>query len=185
HMDGTVGRDAIDALVRSAAAHGFRSLRLKYAGGEATLNAALVLELQHHAVARCADAGLSLSAVVLSNGVAVRPAFAGELRARGIRIMVSLDGIGAANDAQRPTIGGQPSSPMVMRTVDMLLGLGLAPHISITITSRNVAAVAAAVRFALERGLTFSFNFFRDNDCAASFADLQYEEQAMISGLRE
>lgn len=41
------------------------------------------------------------------------------------------------------------------------------------------------VWFALERDLTFSFNLFRDNDCAASFADLQYEEQAMVRGLRD
>jgi uncharacterized protein len=183
-MDGELGRQAVDALVRSATAHRFRSLRLKYAGGEASLNAALLLQLHDHAAARCAEAGLGLGAVVLSNGVAIRPAFAGELKARGIRMMVSLDGIGPANDAQRPTLGGRPSSALVMRTVDMLLGIGLAPHISITITSRNVAAVAGVVRFALERGLTFSFNFFRDNDCAASFADLQYEEQAMLGGLR-
>jgi uncharacterized protein len=184
-MDNTVGRAAVDALVRSAADHRFRSLRLKYAGGEASLNAATLLELHDHAVTRCAAAGLALSAVVLSNGVAIPAALAGELKARGIRMMISLDGIGAANDAQRPTVAGRPSSAMVTRTVETLLGIGLAPHISITITSRNVTAVAEVVRFALERGLTFSFNFFRDNDCAASFADLQYEEHAMVSGLRD
>ncbi len=39
------------------------------------------------------------------------------------------------------------------------------------------------VRYALDRDLTFSLNFFRDNDFAASFPDLRYEEQAMIDGL--
>ena len=38
------------------------------------------------------------------------------------------------------------------------------------------------VRYALDRDLTFSLNFFRDNDCAATFADLQYEEKDMIGG---
>lgn len=184
-MDHTVARDAVDSLVRSTVDHGFQSLRLKYAGGEASLNTAVLLALHDYATARCDETGLGLNAVLLSNGVAISNALAGDLKARDIRVMISLDGIGAAHDAQRPTVAGRPSSAMVMRTVDRLLGAGLVPHISITITSRNVAAVAPVVRFALERELTFSFNFFRDNDCAASFADLQYEEHAMVGGLRD
>lgn len=184
-MTRDVARDSVDALVRSAVRHGFRTLRLKYAGGEASMNAAVVVELHDYALARCADAGLTLSAVLLSNGVAINDHLAGELKARDIRVMISLDGIGAAHDAQRPTVGGKPSSAMVTRTVDRLIAAGLSPHISITITGRNVDAVADVVRFALERELTFSFNFFRDNDCAATFTDLQYEEQAMVGGLRD
>lgn len=184
-MDHSVAQDAVDSLVRSTVDHGFRSLRLKYAGGEASLNAAVLLALHDYAIARCDETGLGLSAVLLSNGVAISDALARDLKARDIRVMISLDGIGAAHDAQRPTVAGRPSSAMVVRTVDRLLSAGLASHISITITSRNVAAVAPVVRFALERELTFSFNFFRDNDCAASFADLQYDEHAMVSGLRD
>jgi uncharacterized protein len=184
-MDHSIAHDAVDSLVRAAVDHGFRSLRLKYAGGEASLNAAVLLALHDHAIARCDETGLGLSAVLLSNGVAISDALASDLKARDIRVMISLDGIGAAHDAQRPTVAGRPSSVMVMRTVERLRSAGLAPHISITITSRNVATVATVVRFALERGLTFSFNFFRDNDCAAGVADLQYDEHAMVSGLRD
>ena len=61
-------------------------------------------------------------------------AFARQLADRDIRVMISLDGIGAAHDAQRPTLGGKPSSAMVMRTVDRLIAVGVSPHISITIT---------------------------------------------------
>ena len=98
--------------------------------------------------------------------------------------MVSLDGIGAAHDAQRPTVGGRPSFTMVERSIDRLRAAGVAPHLSITITGRNVADVAPVVRFALERDLTFSFNFFRDNACSTAVADLRYEEAGMIAGLR-
>jgi uncharacterized protein len=182
-MDADVARSAVDALVRSATDNGFRSLRLKYAGGEATLNAKGLLDLHDYAAERCADAGLAFSAVVLSNGLAISAALARQLLAREIRVMISLDGLGELNDAQRPTVGGRASSPMVMRTIERLLAVGLAPHISITITSRSVDGIADVVRFALERDLTFSFNFFRDNDCAATFNDLQYEERAMIDGL--
>lgn len=182
-MDDTVSRDAVDALVASAVRHGFGALRLKYAGGEASLNSRVLLALHDHAAASCAAAGLGLSAVLLSNGVVISDALAGDLKARDIRVMISLDGIGEAHDAQRPTVGGKPSFARVVRTIDRLVDAGLPPHISVTITSRNVDAVAEVVRFALDRDLTFSFNFFRDNDCAASFADLQYSERAMLDGL--
>jgi len=183
HMGDEVGREAVDALVRSARANGFRSLRLKYAGGEASLNSAVLLALHDYAAQQAASSGIELSAVLLSNGVAISERLAGELRQRDIRVMISLDGIGAAHDAQRPTVNGRPSSPMVSRTIDRLVRCGLRPHLSITITNRNLAAVAEVVRFALERDLTFSLNFFRDNDCAASFADLQYQEREMITGV--
>jgi uncharacterized protein len=180
-MDHETARGTVDALVRSAVDNGFRSIRLKYAGGEASLNISVLLAMHDHAVTRW----IGLSTVLLSNGVALSERFAAELAARRIAVMVSLDGIGAAHDAQRPTLSGRPSSTMVVRSIDRLVRAGVAPHISITITSRNVDAIAPVVRFALQRDLTFSFNFFRDNACAAGFADLQYEEAAMIQGLRQ
>lgn len=182
-MDDSIGRDAIDALLRSASANGFQSLRLKYAGGEASLNSSVLLALHDYAVQGAASRGIGLSAVLLSNGVAIPVRLAGQLKDRDIRVMISLDGIGAAHDAQRPTVTGKPSSRLVERTIDRLVEHGLAPHLSITITHRNVAGIAQVVRFALERELTFSFNFFRDNDCAAGFTDLQYQEQELIAGV--
>lgn len=183
-MTRDIARDAVDSLVDSALRNGFRALRLKYAGGEASLVAGTVIDLHDYASARCAENGLRLTAVLLSNGVAIREDFARQLGDREIGVMISLDGIGAAHDAQRPTLNGKPSSALVVRTIDALCGFGLRPHISITVTGRNVGDIAPVVRFALERDLTFSFNFFRDNECAATFADLQYEETEMVAGIR-
>jgi len=184
-MDDATARATVDALVRSALDNEFRSMRLKYAGGEASLNTAVLFAMHDYAVTRCAESGLGLSTVLLSNGVAISERLARELAEREVAVMVSLDGLGAAHDTQRPTLSGRPSSPMVVRSIERLIQAGHPPHISITITSRNVNAIAPVVRFALERALTFSFNFFRDNACAAGFADLQYEEEAMIAGLRK
>jgi uncharacterized protein len=183
-MDSGTARDSVDALVRSAVANGFTALRLKYAGGEASLNAGVLLDVHEYAAARCAEAGLGLSAVLLSNGVAISRRLVQELKRLGIRVMISLDGIGDAHDAQRPTLTGDPSAARVLKTIDKLCAGGVHPHLSITITSRNVGAVAEVVRFGLDRDLTFSFNFFRDNECASAFTDLQYEEQALLDGLR-
>ncbi|MFI9012129.1 radical SAM protein [Actinosynnema sp. NPDC053489] len=182
-MDAATGRQTVDALVGSALRHGFRALRLKYAGGEASLNPDVLFDLHDYAAARCAEHGLELSAVLLSNGVAIPDRLAARLLERDVNLMISLDALGEAHDAQRPTRAGKPSARRVVRTVDRLVGLGLKPHLSITVTGRTTGDVAAVVRFALERDLTFSFNFFRDNDCAAGAADLRYEERALVSGL--
>jgi uncharacterized protein len=182
-MDERTGLAAVDAVLASALAHGFRAVKLKYAGGEASLNKKLVLRLDSYARERAAEQGLVLEASLLSNGVALPPAFVDALKEAGVRIMVSLDGVGRDHDAQRPTVGGKPSFRSVEKTIARLLAQHYPPHLSITITSGNAAGVADTVRFALDRGLTFSLNFFRDNDCAANIRDLQYTDRQMIDGL--
>lgn len=182
-MDESTGRAAVRAVIQSAVEHGFPAVKLKYAGGEASMNSRLVADLHAYAQSLAAQHKLRLHATILSNGVVLAPAFMKMLKAEGIRVMISLDGIGARHDAQRPTVNGRPSFQHVERTIKRLIEQDLTPHLSITITNRNVDGIADVVRFALERELTFSINFFRDNDCAASFPDLRYEEQALISSL--
>jgi uncharacterized protein len=184
-MDETVGRAAVEAVIRSAVEHRFKAVKLKYAGGEASLNHHVIMALHNHARMLAGQSGLQLYATLLSNGVALPPGLVELLKTDGIRVMISLDGVGDLHDVQRPFVNGKPSFHFVERTIARLIEEGHPPHISITITNRNLEGLADAVRFALERDLTFSLNLFRENDCAAGFADLRYEEQAMIDALRE
>jgi uncharacterized protein len=182
-MDEPVGMASVEAVVRSAVVHGFPAVKLKYAGGEASLNHRLMLKMHARAKELAASHSLRLYATLLSNGVALPPSLVETLKAEGIGIMISLDGMGARHDIQRPFASGKPSFYLVERTIAQLMEQGHPPHLSITITNRNADGVADVVRFALERDLTFSLNLFRDNDCAASYPDLQYEESAIISAL--
>ena len=141
--------------------------------------------MQAHAEKLAQRHGLQLHATLLSNGVKLSPSLIDVLKNKGIRVMVSLDGIGAAHDAQRPFVSGKPSFIHVEKTIAQLVALGHAPHLSITVTNLNAPYLAEVVRFALDHDLTFSLNFFRDNDCAASFPELRYQEQAMISALQD
>ncbi len=184
-MDEATGTAAVEAVVASAVRHGFRAVKLKYAGGEASLNHRLMVRLHRLARERTAQHGLRLDATLLTNGVALPVSLVETLKAEGIKVMISLDGVGEQHDRQRPTINGRPSFPLVEATIARLVERGLAPHLSITITNRNAEGLADVVRFALDRDLTFSLNFFRDNECAASFADLQYTEQAIIEAMLE
>jgi uncharacterized protein len=184
-MDETVGRAAVEAVMRSAVEHNFSAVKLKYAGGEASLNYRLMLALHTYARELAAQHSLELHATLLSNGVALPQPLLHALQSEGIRLMISLDGIGRQHDDQRPFANGRASFHFVERTIARLIEQGHSPHLSITITNRNAAGLSDVVRFALQRDLTFSLNFFRDNDCAAGIADLKYEEQSMISALLE
>jgi uncharacterized protein len=113
----------------------------------------------------------------------VRPTFVAALKASDVRVMVSLDGVYSPHDTERPTLSGQRSFRFVERGIARLLAQDHPPHLSITITSQSASGVVDAVRFALDRGLTFSLNFFRDNECAADGADLRYTERQMIEGV--
>ena len=182
-MDEKTGHAAVDAVMASAVANRFAAVKLKYAGGEASLNYRLMLSIHERAKEQAARHGLRLYATMLSNGVKLAPNLVESLKSEGIRVMISLDGIGDQHDQQRPFVNGKPSFKFVDRTIGDLIARDHRPHLSITITNRNAAGLADVVRYALERDLTFSLNFFRDNDCSAGFTDLQYSEQSMISAL--
>jgi len=184
-MDTSVGLAAVEAVINSALAHGFPAVKFKYAGGEASLNHRLVLRMAEHARELTARHGLRLYETLLSNGVSLPRPLVRSLKAEDIRIMISLDGIGETHDAQRPFVNGKPSFQFVERTIAQLIEQDYRPHLSITMTNRNASGVADVVRYALERDLTFSLNFFRDNDCAASFPDLRYEERTIIAALQD
>lgn len=91
------------------------------------------------------ESGLALSEVVLSNGVFIKPQQAQWLKAEGVKLMISLDGVGEVHDRQRPDVHGNPTFAAVEHTVDqVLLPLGIQPDISITVTALNADGIADA-----------------------------------------
>jgi radical SAM protein with 4Fe4S-binding SPASM domain len=183
-MDEATGLAAVEAVFRSAVRNGFRAVKLKYASGEATLNFRLVETLHRHACDLAARLELELREVVLSNGVALTRTMIALMRDAGMRLMISLDGIGAAHDAQRVFANGHGSFAVVARAVDRAVTLGLPPHLSITITGRNADHLPKAVAFALDRDLRFNLNFYRENDCSASTTDLAADQARIVAGMR-
>lgn len=102
----------------------------------------------------------------------------------GIKLAISMDGIGADHDQQRPMRKGGGSFVAIEQTIDnVLLPRGLKPDITITVTRLNADGIDKAVRWALERDLPVSLNFYRANSIAASRTDLQLEEAAIIKGM--
>lgn len=176
-MSQSVGKASIDAVIRSAMNSKFDGIRLKYAGGEPTLNHKLILELDEYAKQQTTEAGLNYEGVVLSNGVALSESLINEFLSRGIRLMISLDGIEEAHNSQRIFVNGLGSFDWVKRSLEKLKRNGLVPFISVTITGNNVYGLPDTVDFLLEQALPFNINFFRDFGCAVK--DLRLENEKL------
>jgi uncharacterized protein len=184
-MSEEVGIQAIEAVFRAAEQSDFRAVKLKYAGGEAALHFKLVHQLHTYARQLAAEKGFELRAVVLSNGTVWTSAMAHWLIDSGVKLMISLDGVGPTHDAQRPDLLGRGTFARIEHTVDkILLPAGVRPDISITITGRNAFGAADAVAWAIERDLPFSLNFYRENLLSANYQDLKLEEGQIIEGMR-
>ncbi len=114
------GKQSVDAVFRSAIANGFQSVKLKFSGGESTMNFSLLLELYDYARSQALEKGLGLAGVVLTNGVGITERMIDALQERKIKLSISLDGVGEYHDAQRKFINGKGSFNLVERSLDSL-----------------------------------------------------------------
>jgi uncharacterized protein len=182
------GLRAIDSLIDTTIRRGFRELKLKYAGGEAALHYRLIQQLHSHATTRAAESGIGLRAVVLSNGTVMPHAFADWLAETGVRLMISVDGVGADHDVQRPWKGsaglGTGAFAALERNLEQrILPRGIRPDISITLTGRTAHTAHTAVGWAIEHDLPFSLNFYRESAQSAGYKALRLEERQIIDGM--
>jgi uncharacterized protein len=184
HMADDTSKRAVDALIRSAVSYRYNGIHLTYAGGEATLRFPQVIVTHDYALQQCQKFGLSLSSSMLSNGVALPVRYIQQLKQRQISLMISLDGIGAQHDQQRPFVNGQGSFTFVDRTIIRLLEYGLTPYINVTVTQRNLAELPSLLAYLLRHDLPFGLNYYRDNDCSTHVSDLQFDNEQMITGMR-
>ncbi len=186
-MSEATGLQAVESIFRTAQQNGFKRVKLKYAGGEATLHFKLVRRLHQRAAELAAETGLALKEVVLSNGVHLRQDDAAWLSANGVKLMISLDGVGELHNRLRPLPTHAPFDTFhhVQHTIDnVLLPLGIKPDVTMTVTAVNAHGAADLVRWSLiDRDLPTSFNFYRQNLLSATRAELDLEEKTLIEGM--
>jgi uncharacterized protein len=174
----------VDAVFRSASIHNYKTVYLKYAGGEASLQINTVIALHDYATQLAQQHKIVLQACILSNGVFFSPTMIKALQERHIGVTISLDGIGDNHDNQRPFLNGRGSFKYVDRSIAKLLTHGLVPAISVTVSQRNLAGLPQLIEYILERDLPFSINYYRAHTNSLQIQNLRFEEQAMIAGMR-
>lgn len=183
-MPEDIGRATVDAILRSAQRHGFQQVKLKFAGGEATLNLKRVFDIHAYAIEQAQRMGIGIDTVVLSNGVAIGERAIEAFTERGIQVSISLDGLADAHDSQRPFKNGKGSFAWVNRTLERLVKRGIKPFISITLSNRNADGLADLIQYVVDRDLPFNINFFRENDCAAPHTDLKLLDDKIIDAMQ-
>ena len=185
HMAVPVGLRALEQVFYTARKHGFKAVKIKYAGGEPTLNFKLVQQLHQKTADLAARGGLATREVILTNGTCLQNWQADWFLENQVRMMISLDGTSGLHDQLRPCRQtGHGSFARVAAAIDhLLLPRGLKPSISITITQLNAHGVADAVRWALDRQLPVSLNFYRQPQSSSSKSELALEEETLIQGM--
>lgn len=182
-MSESIGRRTVTATFDAAAEGGYTAVKLKYAGGEPTLVFGLVQALHRHAQQAAQRTGIALRELLLSNGVRLTDAIIRYLHDEGINVMISLDGVGAWHDRQRPTVHGAGSFVAVAAAIDRCLAHHVTPDLSITVTAQNADGLAQAVEFALDRNLRFNLNFVRNHEAVLATAT-PAEDATLIAGVR-
>jgi uncharacterized protein len=185
HMAEDTSRQAVDALFRSALRQGFKRVRVKYAGGEASLYLHRVLALHTYASQLAEQHGIAFSAYIISNGVALSEHAIEQFKAHKIAVTISLDGIGAYHDQQRFFGNRQGSFKYVDRTISRLLASDVVPYINVTVSRRNLDGLPSLMSYILERDMPFALSYYRENACSAHLGDLQFTDDQMITGMRE
>jgi uncharacterized protein len=179
-----IAQKTVQAIFRSAQANVFSRVKLKYSGGEPTLNFKALLAAQFEAEKLRSQTGIALDAVMLTNGFHLTDQQIDLLLEHKIRVMVSVDGLQASHDLNRPAVNRDVSSfAHAAQTMDRLLERGLAPHISITLTRLNLSAVPEWVEKILEKNLTCSLNFYRPVPDSTQAALLACKPEDLIKGM--
>jgi uncharacterized protein len=177
------GLRAVEIAVKTAARRGWHKVQIKYAGGEPSLCLERVLQIHAHACSQAAAQGLQLDGVLLTNGTFLSPDMLNRIAGPGLRLMISLDGLGSDHDKQRINPRAQSTAQLVMRNIDLAATVpGLRLNISITVTRQNAASLTETVAWVSERSLPFNLNFFRDNDhvAQAEAMALQFDDDEQI-----
>ncbi|MDM8527395.1 SPASM domain-containing protein [Anaerolineales bacterium HSG24] len=177
------GQASIAATFRSAVKHNYKTVKLKYSGGEAMLRFPLIRQLHQYAQQLAKQHDMALEGVILSNGTLLKSEIIKQIQQLDLRLMISLDGLGLYQDQQRFYAGGKGTSADVIEAVKLSLSHGLTPYISITVTGQSAAGLPEVIDWVLQHDLPFSLNFYRENELSASHKNLKLEEAKIIDGM--
>lgn len=129
---------SVDQLIANAAP-GAR-LNLSFLGGEPLVNRPVLQAATLHAAEHARRKDVPITFSITTNGTLVTEADADFFEAHGFAVTISLDGIGAAHDVQRPFRNGAGSFDRIMRRIAPLLARQRRMQVSarVTVTPRNL-----------------------------------------------
>jgi uncharacterized protein len=139
--------DAVELLFADASPG--ERFNLSFLGGEPLLNRPAIHAATERALALAAERGATVTFSITTNGTQLTSQDADFFEAHGFAVTVSLDGVGAVNDALRPFRSGRGSYDTVLRRVRPLLDRQRQMQVSarVTVTPLNLALRATLDEF--------------------------------------
>lgn len=138
NMPQATALQAVEQLIGNAAPGA--KLNLSFLGGEPLVNRPVLQAATRHATDLARQRGTPITFSITTNGTLVTEADADFFEEHGFAVTISLDGIGAAHDAQRPFRDGRGSFDRIMRRIAPLLARQRRMQVSarVTVTPRNL-----------------------------------------------
>jgi uncharacterized protein len=163
--------DAFFALLeKECDQNGPEEIHLKFAGGEPLLEFSLLTQIVERAQALGERTHTRMIFSIITNGTVVKPEICRYLSEQGIKISVSLDGLGDYN-AARAFEDGHPSISYVLRGISTLLEHNIHPYILTVVSNTNVRGLDDLLEFLTPKDLGIDLILCRDVDEATG--DLQ------------
>ncbi len=174
--DGAMDR-ALRAIEAAAAAGHCERVHVRYAGGEPMLRFAQLQRFHADAVAACARHGVRYTAAILSNGTVVPDGAPAWVRAHGVGLSLSIDGLGDTQDVMRPTRAGRGSWQHLERGLAAWRRGGVEPYVLVTLGAGNIDEAPALVDWLLAEGLAFRLSLVRDLELGSGDLDDKHGAQ--------
>ena len=170
-------QDKVAAAIAYTVKHrGVKSVNLKLAGGEPTLNVALMERAQEKVAAQLAGLEVNFMTSVLSNGTAVSPRLLEFLKRPKTSIGISVDGYGEAHDIHRKFKGTNRGSwKVIEENIRRLLDRGIRPHIMTTIGPETLETLPDLLEWVFGLGLTTRISVVRNPDCTWNYSQIETE----------
>lgn len=166
------------------ASNGKRHLKVKYAGGEPTLQIDRIDELSKFTKNEANKYDLSTDHVLITNGTLLNKDTVKTIGDIGMRIDISLWGMGDTNDKERGNVG-KPSFKRVLEGIDYCKELGVPLSLTYIVTPTNALELRSFINtFAIDASTRISIALLRPQ----TSEQLRYIEagiQKMIEGIQD
>ncbi len=144
-------RAVLDRITAGIEATGTESVCIRWFGGEPLMGYALMRDLSSDFIRACREAGVGYSAWISTNGALLSPRKLHEMHDHMLitEICITLDGVGATHDVNRPLRSGRSSYDDIVRNVRFLTQNSDAfPNFRVTLrTNVDVRNASEVVRF--------------------------------------
>lgn len=145
----------LDAAVRASAEKGYKTLTVKWAGGEPTLGRPFKLIQQSQDQIRQLQnqyPGVNIKQTILSNGSGqLNPEKIAWMRDHDIHLAISIWGVGEMNDRMRPTWSGKSTWDAVKRNILTSVDMGLNFNLLTVVGAQNAHDFPRLIRFLWDR----------------------------------